>query len=172
MVERLARASEKKDLLVLNFGLHFSETYKQELEQLVQQVGLSFPCDSICKFDFMVHSGAAGLTHDREPEIFQRDKGIATQVLKLRREGEFPFLLWKDTAPQHFESLFGEYPQVSTAPSALSLHTLQMVGLPFHWSSTADQQHHDCCSIYTKCPCLCLTTLVYIFAHYVTPPMM
>ena len=38
MVERLARASEKKDLLVLNFGLHFSETYKQELEQLVQQV--------------------------------------------------------------------------------------------------------------------------------------
>lgn len=52
MVERLARASEKKDLLVLNFGLHFSETYKQELEQLVQQVGLSLPCDSICNFLF------------------------------------------------------------------------------------------------------------------------
>ena len=52
MVERLARASEKKDLLVLNFGLHFSETYKQELEQLVQQVGLSLPYDSIYQFYF------------------------------------------------------------------------------------------------------------------------
>jgi len=38
VVERLSKASEKRDLLVLNFGLHFSETYKQELEQLVQQV--------------------------------------------------------------------------------------------------------------------------------------
>lgn len=35
------------------------------------------------------------------------------QVLQLRRDGNFPFLLWKDTAPQHFESTFGEYPQVS-----------------------------------------------------------
>jgi hypothetical protein len=49
VVERLAKASEKKDLLVLNFGLHFSETYKQELEQLVQQVGLSLACDNNCK---------------------------------------------------------------------------------------------------------------------------
>ena len=39
VVERLSKASEKRDLLVLNFGLHFSETYKEELEQLVQQVG-------------------------------------------------------------------------------------------------------------------------------------
>ncbi len=39
MVERLSKASEKRDLLVLNFGLHFSKTYKEELEQLVQQVG-------------------------------------------------------------------------------------------------------------------------------------
>ena len=34
-------------------------------------------------------------------------------MLQLRRDGNFPFLLWKDTAPQHFESTFGEYPQVS-----------------------------------------------------------
>ena len=38
MVERLSQTSEKRDLLVLNFGLHFSETYKEELEQLVQKV--------------------------------------------------------------------------------------------------------------------------------------
>ncbi|CAL5228742.1 g11927 [Coccomyxa viridis] len=74
VVERLSKASEKRDLLVLNFGLHFSKTYKEELEQLVQQ------------------------------------------VLQLRREGNFPFLLWKDTAPQHFESTFGEYPQDKPKP--------------------------------------------------------
>lgn len=38
VVGRLAKASEKRDLLVLNFGLHFSESYKDELEELVQQV--------------------------------------------------------------------------------------------------------------------------------------
>lgn len=40
-------------------------------------------------------------------------KKTLLQVLKLREEGDFPFLLWKDTAPQHFESTFGEYPQVT-----------------------------------------------------------
>ncbi len=39
-------------------------------------------------------------------------------MLQLRREGNFPFLLWKDTAPQHFESTFGEYPQVSLLRTA------------------------------------------------------
>ena len=34
-------------------------------------------------------------------------------MLQLRRDGDFPFLLWKDTAPQHFESTYGEYPQAS-----------------------------------------------------------
>lgn len=43
------------------------------------------------------------------------------QVLKLRRDGNFPFLLWKDTAPQHFESLVGEYPQVSQVTCAEGL---------------------------------------------------
>ena len=38
VVERLAKASEKRDLLVLNFGLHFSEAYEEELKLLVQQV--------------------------------------------------------------------------------------------------------------------------------------
>ena len=29
---------KKRDFLVLNFGLHFSETYKEELEQLIDEV--------------------------------------------------------------------------------------------------------------------------------------
>ena len=40
VVERLAKASEKRDLLVLNFGLHFSEAYEEELKLLVQQVAM------------------------------------------------------------------------------------------------------------------------------------
>lgn len=48
VVERLAKASEKRDLLVLNFGLHFSETYKEELEQLVQQVAQPIRACSGC----------------------------------------------------------------------------------------------------------------------------
>ena len=46
MVERLSQTSEKRDLLVLNFGLHFSETYKEELEQLVQKVS-SCQCSTV-----------------------------------------------------------------------------------------------------------------------------
>ena len=41
-------------------------------------------------------------------------------MLQLRREGNFPFLLWKDTAPQHFESTFGEYPQVRAIRAVLT----------------------------------------------------
>ena len=57
-------------------------------------------------------------------------------MLQLRRDGDFPFLLWKDTAPQHFESTYGEYPQVSREPL---LHSSMALGCPYGWSS--------------KCPC-------------------
>lgn len=55
------------------------------------------------------------------------------QVLQLRRDGNFPFLLWKDTAPQHFESTFGEYPQVSFTKIPLTHYSykwLSAVSLP------------------------------------------
>ncbi len=35
---------------------------------------------------------------------------------RLRREGEFPQLVWKDTPPQHFETEFGEYPEEQPKP--------------------------------------------------------
>jgi hypothetical protein len=38
------------------------------------------------------------------------------QVLDLRAKGEFPQLIWKDTAPQHFKTTFGEYPEEKPKP--------------------------------------------------------
>ena len=37
-------------------------------------------------------------------------------MAKLRAEGEFPQLIWKDTAPQHFQTTFGEYPEDKPKP--------------------------------------------------------
>ena len=59
-------------------------------------------------------------------------------MLQLRREGDFPFLLWKDTAPQHFESLYGEYPQASTIPL---LHSSAALGCPF------DRKQQELCEL-------------------------
>lgn len=38
------------------------------------------------------------------------------QVQELRRAGEFPQLIWKDTPPQHFDTTFGEYPEEAPKP--------------------------------------------------------
>ena len=38
------------------------------------------------------------------------------QVQELRRAGEFPQLIWKDTPPQHFDTTFGEYPEDAPKP--------------------------------------------------------
>ena len=34
----------------------------------------------------------------------------------MRRAGEFPQLIWKDTPPQHFNTTFGEYPEEAPKP--------------------------------------------------------
>jgi hypothetical protein len=39
LLGKLRSFGRSRDFLVLNFGLHFSETYREELEQLVAQVG-------------------------------------------------------------------------------------------------------------------------------------
>ena len=38
VVPALARVGRRHDILLLNFGLHFSKTYKKELEALVAKV--------------------------------------------------------------------------------------------------------------------------------------
>lgn len=37
VLEKVAKVGKRKDFLVLNFGLHFSETYREELEKLVNE---------------------------------------------------------------------------------------------------------------------------------------
>ncbi|CAL8465497.1 g5033 [Coccomyxa elongata] len=74
VLKKVARVGKRRDFLVLNFGLHFSETYREELQ------------------------------------------GLVNEVAKLRAEGEFPQLIWKDTAPQHFQTTFGEYPEDKPKP--------------------------------------------------------
>lgn len=41
VLKTVAKAGKREDFLVLNFGLHFSETYKEELEGVVNEVGLT-----------------------------------------------------------------------------------------------------------------------------------
>ncbi len=41
---------------------------------------------------------------------------MCAQVQALRSAGEFPQLIWKDTAPQHFKTTFGEYPEDKPKP--------------------------------------------------------
>lgn len=38
VVTKMRNFGKKRDFLVLNFGLHFSETYREELEQLIDEV--------------------------------------------------------------------------------------------------------------------------------------
>ena len=38
------------------------------------------------------------------------------QTRALRAAGDFPMLLWKDIPPQHFETIFGEYPAHKPKP--------------------------------------------------------
>ena len=140
VVERLAKASEKRDLLVLNFGLHFSEAYEEELKLLVQQVmtrhappmhpveSMVTPCASQC---LLVRAAEDAQLHVWRPDSLLSRMATA-QVLQLRRDGDFPFLLWKDTAPQHFESTYGEYPQVSTVTPQ---HGSTALGGPYGCSS-------------------------------------
>lgn len=40
----------------------------------------------------------------------------ARQTRALRATGDFPMLLWKDIPPQHFETIFGEYPAHKPKP--------------------------------------------------------
>lgn len=37
MLKKVARVGKRRDFLVLNFGLHFSETYREELQGLVNE---------------------------------------------------------------------------------------------------------------------------------------
>ena len=42
MLKKLARMGKSQDYWVVNFGLHYSLTYKEELEQLTAEVLASF----------------------------------------------------------------------------------------------------------------------------------
>ncbi|EIE23050.1 hypothetical protein COCSUDRAFT_63432 [Coccomyxa subellipsoidea C-169] len=79
VLEKVGKVGKRRDYLVLNFGLHFSDSYREELEVFIGQA--SFP-----------------------------------SVQALRSAGEFPHLIWKDTAPQHFKTTFGEYPEDKPKP--------------------------------------------------------
>lgn len=44
------------------------------------------------------------------------DRPLPPQTRALRATGDFPTLLWKDIPPQHFETIFGEYPAHKPKP--------------------------------------------------------
>lgn len=41
---------------------------------------------------------------------------MRAQTRALRATGDFPMMLWKDIPPQHFETIFGEYPAHKPKP--------------------------------------------------------
>ena len=132
-MQRLARVGRTQDYWVVNFGLHYSPSYREELEQLVGEarplsVLFFLACTLRVSRSACAMRSGAGADLARQPRARLNERHVqggsqwgqnwcrAAQVQRLRREGEFPQLVWKDTPPQHFETEFGEYPQEQPKP--------------------------------------------------------
>lgn len=70
------------------------------------------PTSTISSHRFVVHPQNTHHALGSEPTC----AGMCAQVQALRSAGEFPRLIWKDTAPQHFQTTFGEYPEDKPKP--------------------------------------------------------